>query len=360
MAVATGLSINNVFVLHVCQDARVDELEAQLQSTQADLKSARKRIEQLHGALKDHEEEYSGDEDQYNSSRGDSLDHLSSGGSSYGDDDDSLDFSDTNDELEDEDTVVPRSRGLDRNKLHLSPARSSERKRSSSKEPILEEDEFEAARKARQRRLKELEEEEKELEASRKARQERLRNLDAAEEVSVPRSRVRREPLKDRDDKSASPEPVESKVTSSRAKKKMYDSDDDDDLEEFLLKQRERMKNLEKDLREDDDDDDDPVSTIRASKGISSTLGDEDSEFSAVRGRDHVSNGKANGVHSKGGGGSREGSEDPPRASQQRKGSVDEEDAHSAAASRYRRKRQRRRTIEQLTSPEHTANGVDL
>ncbi len=330
-----------------------------MQSAQADLKSARKRIEQLHGALKDHEEEYSGDEDQYNSSRGDSLDHLSSGESSYGDgDDESLDLSDTNDELKEE-VVVPKSRTtLDRNKPHLSPARSGERNRSSSREPLAEDDEIEASRKARQRRMKELEEEERELEASRKARQERMKNLDA--ETSPARSRVRREPLKDPDDTTtrASPEPVETKAVSSRTKKKIYDSDDDDDLEEFLMKQRERMKNLEKDLKDDDDDDDDEP--VKATKGISSTLSNKDADLSPVRGRDHVSNGKANGVlsSSKAGKGSREPSEDPPNASELRRGSMDNDT--NTTTSRYRRKRQRRRTIEQLTSPEHKANGVDL
>ena len=343
----------------------MDELEAQLQSKEADLKSARKRIEQLHGALKDHEEEeeYSGDEDdfQYNSSRGDSLDNLSSEESSYGDQDDSLDdlLSESNDDdLEEE---VPKLRA----KRHLSPVRPSERKRSSSKEPLVEDDEYEASRKARQRRLKELEEEERELEASRKARKERMKDLEAIE--AEPPHRTRPEPSRNRYDEPESPKKRSTspppKAKNSTAKKTTaYDSDDDDDLEEFLLKQRERMKNLEKDLKEDDDDSDEP---IRASKGISTRARHEDTELSPLRGTDHVSNGKANGVHSTTSSkrGSREASTDLSPHGSRRRDSVEDEESHAAATtSRYRRKRQRRRTIEQqqLTSPEHKANGVDL
>lgn len=351
-------AMNPFFFLDL-QEAKVDELEAQLEVTQADLKSARKRIEQLHGALKDHEE-FSGDEDFHVSrSNEDSLDVLSSEGSIYSvGDDESLGLSDD----DDDDIVMPKSsssRGLDRTKLHskeqspalsgdgrrrkaLSPAPSDSRRGSSREKE--EEDEFDAARKAREMRLKQLEEEEAQFEAARKARQERLKNL---EEEDLKQSRKPKTRLDNEREQS------DTKTSSFKRDKKLdsYDDDeDDDDLEEFLLKQRERMKKLE-----DSDDDEEDLSTVKATRGITSRVSNEAEKVSS-----HVANGKANGVNSSSmKSESREQSEEPHTSSHRRE-SVEEREDH--VPSRYRRKRQRRRTIEQLVSPEHApkANGVDL
>lgn len=340
------------------QEGRVDELEVQLQSTQADLKSAHKRIEQLHGALKDHEEFSGDDEDlQYTTSHVDSLDNLSSTGSSYSlDDGASLDFSDEDDD-DDDVLVMKSSRGVNRkHSKDVSPIVNYKSKKAASKDLAEEEDEFEASRKARQRRLQQLEEEEQAasrrarqerlksleeddpFEASRRARQERLKDLDNDDEYEVSR-KARQRRLQDQDEDESSKK-KSSLPSSSRHTKKAYDDEDDeddDDLEEFLLKQRERMRKL---ADTDEEEEEPKSSTLRASR----------------RGEDPVSNGKTNGVHSKKAG-SREESEEP----QGHKDSVEEGDSY--AASRQRRKRQRRRTIEQLTSPEHQAakaNGVDL
>ena len=308
----------------------MDELEAQLKNTLADLKSAQKRIEQLHGALKDHEE-FSGDEDdaQYTSSHMDSLDNLSSAESSYSiEDDQSLGFSDD----DDDDEVLPKtlypksSRSLDRNRV--SPGR---RKKSESRE--REEEEMEAMRKAREQRMKKLDEEEAEIEAARKARQERLRDIDLEESHE---------------------KPVKTRVTETKQEKKIYDEDedDDDDLEEYLLKQRERMK---KRMQDSDDDDDDKRDTIKSSRGASSRVSSE--ALTSVRGsgkvkkeeQSHVAaNGKANGVDSASSSSRKDETQD---GSPRRKESVE---------GKNRRKRQRRRTIEQLSSPEHKINGVNM
>lgn len=352
------------------QEAKVDELEAQLQNAQADLKSAQKRIEQLHGALKDHEEEFSGDE-QYSRSIDDSLGDGISFEDSYSlgddDDDDSLDLS----EDEDDDIVMPRSsaRGVNKTKLSkelspalekkdLSPATSRKNRKSIPKDRSEEEDEFEASRKARQRRLKELEEEEAELEAARKARQERMKAINDVEEDVKPARKAKTKDY-DRDQKE---EKLEAKTSSFKRDKKPYDDEEDEDeddadLEEFLLKQRERMKKM----ADSDDDDDVGMSTIKSSRGASSRISSDTLSSVADRGGQlHVANGKSNGVGSSRKSQSREQSEEPNASSQSRRESVEDGEGH--IASRYRRKRQRRRTIEQLTSPEHTskANGVDL
>lgn len=348
------------------QEAQVDELEAQLQNTQADLKSARKRIEQLHGALKDHEEEYSGDEQYTSRSIDDSLgDGLSLEDSYSLGDEESFDLSDD----DEDDLVVPKrsARGLNRAKLHsnepspalgrkkdLSPALSDKRRKSSSKDPEEEEEDgFEAARKARQQRLKQLEDEEVEFEVARKARQERLKDLNDKEDLKSSRKPKATNFDLDNDQE-------ETKSSSFKRDKKVYDDDedddeDDDDLEEFLLKQRERMKKLE-----DSDDDDVGVSTVKATHGASSRVSND--ALSSVRDKgeqSHVTNGNSNGVvgSSSRKSESREQSEEPNVPSHRRESELEEH-----AASRYRRKRQRRRTIEQLTSPEHVseANGVDL
>ena len=333
-------------------------MEVQLQSAQADLKSAQKRIEQLHGALKDHEE-YSGDE---MSSRVDSYDNLSSTGGSYSlDDGASLDFSDDDDDDEEDIIMMPKSsRSLDRRKdRDLSPVPEYKSKRRSSKEMIEEEDEFEASRKARQRRLQQLEEEEQQAEAARKARQERLKSLEEDDPYEASRQ-ARQERLKDLaddddddfessrkarqrrlQDQDKEPARKSSLPSSSRLKKTFSEEEDedDDDLEEFLLKQRERMRKLAD--TDDEEEEDRKTSTLKSSR---------------QRDDSPVTNGKSNGIHSKKAG-SREPSEEPSPATDKRKDSVDE------GTSRQRRKRQRRRTIEQLTSPEHQAakaNGVDL
>lgn len=321
----------------------MDELEAQLQSKEADLKSAQKRIEQLHGALKDHEE-YSGDEEDLDRSRDDSLDNLSSAGSSYSlGDGGSLDFSDD----DEEEIVAPKtSRSLDRNRgrgviKEQSPVVDYKPRRRVSREEE-EEDEFEASRKARQRRLQQLEEEEDQLEASRRARKERLKELDNDFDSS---RKARQKRLQDLEEEEASSKPrskdSSGSFTSSKYSKKTYedeDDDDDEDLEEFFRKQKERMKKL---VDSDEGEEEERSSTLRATRRKQS----EDSAGTTSP----VPNGKANGVHSSK---SREQSEEP-----QRRDSVDN------VTSRQRRKRQRRRTIEQLASPEHQAaksNGVNL
>lgn len=314
------------------QEAKVDELEAQLKNSMADLKSAQKRIEQLHGALKDHEE-FSGDEEdvQYTSSHIDSMDNLSSAGSSYSiEDDQSLEFSDEDEDVVEAaapETLFPKSsRSLDRSKV--SPARGKSEPRD------REAEELEEMRKARERRLKKLDEEEAEIEASRKARQERLRDIDMEESHK---------------------EPVKARATETKREKKVSyddDDDDDDDLEEFLLKQRERMKRME----DSDDNDDDKSDTIKSTRGASSRVSSE--ALASVRDvgkpdKDEQShpaaNGKANGVDSTSS--SSLMKDEAQELSPRRKESVE---------GKNRRKRQRRRTIEQLSSPEHKINGVNM
>jgi hypothetical protein len=330
------------------QEAKVDELEAQLQNAQADLKSARKRIEQLHGALKDHEEDYSGDE--LSRSRDDSYgDGLSYEDSYSLGDDESLDLSDDDDE---DDIVIPKI-STRRSKLHtndLSPALKkkdfspgSDRRKKSSSRDLEEDDEFEASRRARQRRLKALEEEEAQLEAARKARQERMKELMDQPEHTKPSRKT-----KDFDKE----EEAEPHTSSFKHSRKVYDDDDDeddDDLEAFLLKQKERVKQLD----DDDDDDDVGVSTIRSTRGVSSRVSSE--ALASVRDNGEQSH-VTNGVNSSRKSEDRGRSEDLPS----RRESIESEEGH--AASRRKRERRRRRTIEQLTSPEHLsrANGVDL
>lgn len=355
------------------QEAKVEELEAQLQNAQADLKSGQKRIEQLHGALKDHEEEYSGDEDPYTSrSIGDSIDdRLDSEGSCSIGDDDSLGFSE-----DEEDEIVASSRNWgDRRSRELSPAApaapavDNRRRKSASRDP--EEEEFDAARKARQRRLQQLDEEEAGLEAARKARQDRLRNINQEEEEAGFEAgrKARQERLrninqeeesrtdrqkeldfgKDRkkDRKSESP------VLTSSVKHKPYedeDDEDDDDLEEFLLRQKKRIAKLQN----SDDDDDEEVGSIQAGRGAAARVSNEDLGSRGDMNKDgHVTNGVSKKSDS------RERSEEPHVAAPTR---TAVEKVDGPTTSRYRRKRQRRRTIEQLTSPEHAAkaNGVDL
>lgn len=305
----------------------MDELEAQLKNTQADLKSAQKRIDQLHGALKDHED-FSGDEGDMPSHM-DSTDNLSSANSSYSiEEDQSLVFSDDDDEDEAAlpETLFPKSsRSLDRNKV--SPARS--------KKSDPQDEELEAMKKARERRLKKLDEEEAEIEAARKARQERLRDIDLEE---------------------SNEKPVKTRATETKREKKIYedDDDDDDDLEEFLLKQRERMKRMQ------DSDDDDKSDTIKSTRGASSRVSNE--ALTSVRGgvkaegQSHVAaNGKANGVDSASSRKKDEAQDISDLSSPRRKAKESAE-----AMGKSRRKRQRRRTIEQLASPEHKINGVNM
>lgn len=350
----------------------MEELEVQLQSTQADLKSAHKRIDQLHGALKDHEE-FSGDEDLH-SSQGNSLDNLSSTGSSYSlDDGASLDFTDESDEEENVGVYRSSARGLDKRRGRDASPVVDYKARKVSKEVLKEEeeeDEFAASRRARQKRLQQLEEEEKAAEASRKARQERMKHLEETEDKEKEEENLfgagrrgrqdRVKDLADEDDTSRktrqrrSEERDKDRSTATRKSsvtKKAYeddDDDDDDDLEEFLLKQRERMRKLADDVEEEEEEK--PKSSTFPSRRKQA----DDSP---------VTNGKTNGVHSsRNKSDSREVSEEPPHgAGGQRKDSVDEGETY--VTSRQRRKRQRRRTIEQLTSPEHQAakaNGVDL
>lgn len=343
----------------IVQEARVDELEVQLESAQADLKSAHKRIDQLHGALKDHEEEYTGDEEDeeanYTSGH---LDSLDSSVDSYSmGDDDSLGFSGD----DDEEIVMPKTtRSLDRNRLRSrEPVATAALEKKRSSRDDLEDDEFEASRKARQLRLKELDDDE--FEASRKARSDRLKDIDDDDVSGKGKHKVA-----DGKDKVVQ----SSKTSSSKYTKKAFDEDedddDDDDLEEFLRRQRERMKKMEKDEDDEDDDEDDKRSTLKGSRGLSSRNDEDDSALRGSRraedmpsGKARVSNGKSNGIHSSSSkSASREASEEPSPAHRK----ISAEDGEGHVASRYRRKRQRRRTIEQLTSPEHLsakANGVD-
>lgn len=300
----------------------MDELEAQLQSSQADLKSAQKRIEQLHGALKDHEE-FSGDEDaQYDSSH---MDNMSSDESNFSlGDDDSIDL-----DIEEQ---LPRrtNRTLNRNRIvkNGSPLqddgksqRRREKSRSKSKDIVDGDDsidDFEASRKARQERLKKLDDDDDNVGATRKARQGRLKKDDDDDDFEAKR-KARQKRLEDLE--SPRDPPKKETPRKSSIANKQYDDDednDDDDLEQFLLKQRERMRNLDRESEEDD------VKNTRQ--------GDR--------------NGKANGLNP------------PSEPSAETAAMVDEED--SSLASRQRRKRQRRRTIEQLKSPFHKTNGVNL
>ena len=260
-------------------------MEAQLQSSQADLKSAQKRIDQLHGALNQEEGEgSSGEEDDRYLSRSmdDSLeDHLSSLGSS----DQSLGFSDEDDEFESR-PPAPRRKGLhnfERSRgggfsKDLSPPVASSRRKSASRDD--DDDEFSAARRAREQRLKQLEEEERELEAKRKARQERMRQIEREEEES---EALRRKPTAvSRKDSYGEEKKSRSSPKTTSYKKKAYDDDDeddDDDLEEFLLKQRERMNKKLKDSEDEGLDDDEDK--VKATRGISSRVSNED--LSSVR-----------------------------------------------------------------------------
>lgn len=292
----------------------------------------------MHGALKDHED-YTGDEEmQETSSRFDSLDNLSSVGSSYSlDDNSSLGFSAEDDD--DDEAILPSfksgGRSEDKRMKDEDEYESARKARQERLRQLQEEEhELEASRKARQDRLRQLQDEENELEASRKARQDRLQQFEDETVVTrkarqkqldvVDKSKTlddddhhkvsRKKLLKDDEEKDVSESPS--------CRKKSYDEEDDEDenLVEFLLKQRERMRNLDKDSDEDGGNADDTALSVASPI--------------------------SNGVHSS------QKSERSPRNSVG--------DGESQITSRYRRKRQRRRTIEQLTSPEHNSNGVDL
>ena len=184
-----------------------------------------------------------------------------------------------------------------------------------------EEDDFSATKKARQERLKKLDDDEDDFCATRKSRKERLNKHDDDDDDFEAKRKARKKRLEDLDSPGNTPKKGPRKA--SVANKDYDDDDDDDDLEQFLLKQRERMRNLDKESEEDD------VKTNRH--------GDL--------------NGMANKLYSRKNSKSREPSAETAAM-------ADEED--SSLASRQRRKRQRRRTIEQLKSPLHKTNGVNL
>lgn len=365
----------------------MEELEAQVESGKADLKSAQKRIDTLHSALKGHED-FSGDESrEFDETYGDE-DDLSSTGSSYkiGEYDDDLSG------LSDEEgsgllldiPASTRTRTWDR----------STRSRSRDLSPIIDEDEFSSSYGSRRRnrsggsdelrgrdkrrssveedttsksrRRKDLDlDDDDDVSASRRRRQRELDNEDledtktttsrtAARKRSFddteskrsdrykigsddePSSRRRRSVSKDKEEEPAS--------RKSNAKNLADDDDSDDaDLEELLRKQKERMRSLI-----DDDD------VYQASSSIRRSSVTADDETSPKRSRKadgspgssprHET--KVNGTANKKGSDSREGSEEPSEASQSKQN---------------RRRRQRQRTIELLTSPEHQAiksNGV--
>ena len=358
----------------------MEELEAQVESSRADLKSAQKRIDTLHSALKGHEEDFSGDDEtrEFDDTYGDE-DDLSSTASSYkigeyGDDDDASGFSDE----EGSGLML----GVSASSAHTRSWERSTRSKSRDLSPIIDEEEMSSSYGSRRRNCSggsdELIGKEKRGnsidEDSGSSNRHHGRDLDLDDDVSASRSRRQRELDDDLKDTKASRTALKSSIDDSETKrsdrykidsddetpsrqrrsvskekeepvtssrkskaKKLTDDDDSDDadLEELLRKQKERMRSLI-----DDDDVYEASSSIRRSSNDDETSPKRNKRTDASP--KHEAGVKVNGTITD----SREGSEEPSEAS------------HSK---QNRRRRQRQRTIELLTSPEHQAiksNGV--
>ena len=261
------------------QEARIDELESNLQSSQADLKSAQKRIEQLHGALKDHEE-FSEEDDSCH------MENISSDESNY-----SLEYNGSD---LDSDELPLRTIGHTLNRKKIIKDKSSSKNdgencgsrekmsRSASLDLMDGNDDFdfEASRTARQARLNKFDDDEDDFCATRKAREELLKkpndddddNFRATQKTTKEwlnkhdnddddddddfeaKRKARKKRLEDLGSPGNTPKKGPRKASVAN---KVYDyddddDDDDDDLEQFLLKLRERMRNLDKESEEDD------------------------------------------------------------------------------------------------------------
>ena len=370
------------------QEVRIEELEAQLESGKADLKSAQKRIDTLHSALKGHEEDFSGDDTrEFDDTYGDVTgDDLSSSGSSYkiGEYDDDLDedlsgLSDVEGsgiQLDVPSTSTrtqtwerstrSRSRELppiiDDGELsssydsqHRNRSRSRDKHKDNTEEDTAvssqqkDVDIDDDASSSRQRKQKDLEDEEMPKRMRRKSategsatkRSERYKlNVDGELSSS---SRGRSGSKNSLDDR-------ETFKTSSKAKDLNDDDDSDADLEELLKKQRERVKSIR-----DDEEEHRAISSVRRpSTGSGARPSDEDSlkgvgkiDASPLTSPSHEA--KVNGT-SKRGSDSREASQEPS-----------EEPSTPSKKKKNRRRQQRQRTIELLTSPKHQvikSNGV--
>lgn len=370
------------------QEVRIEELEAQLESGKADLKSAQKRIDTLHSALKGHEEDFSGDDtrefdDTYDDVTGDDL---SSSESSYkiGEydnlDDDLSGLSDEEGSgiQLDVPSTATRTRTWERstrsrsrelppimdNEELSSSYDSSHRNRSGSRDKrknSIEEDNVPSSRQrdidinndlpsSRRREQKDVGDEHHDLpkrthrrsatEDSAPKKSERYK-LNVDDELSSS-SRGRSGSKNSLDDKEI--------CKSSKTKDINDDDDSDADLEELLKKQKERVKSIR-----DDKDEYRTVSSVRRpSVGSGARPSDEESpkrvgktDASPLTSPGHET--KVNGT-TKRGSDSREASQEPS-----------EEPSTPSKQKKDRRRRQRQRTIELLTSPEHQvikSNGV--
>ena len=332
------------------QEAQIEELEAQLQNTKADLKNAQRRIETLHSALKGHEA-YS-DEDSRDDTMGDfDDDDLSSNASSYkvGEIDDLSidDISDTEGSGLLDQSPPTRTRTWER--------RSQERNRDvtpkiTEEGELYDEDDDTYSRRRRRisndsgdvkltkydkrdkdddyiprNRSKDYLKDTGDDDVPRRGSRDYLKDLD--EEIK-PKTNISDSKLEETPRKSRTLERVVDKSESDQKLSSLRrgreaglddEDDDDDDLEEFLLKQRERTRRLQ------EEDNFEPIS-VRSKHSKSPSREDHDPK---LNGRDKAM--------------SREGSEV----------SLGKGDSQSA---KQRRKNRRRRTIEQeLSSPEHQA-----
>lgn len=318
----------------------MEEVEAQLKSTESDLKNAQKRIETLHNALKSHEDYGSSGEDDDYSRTNTGDDDLSSNASSYrigeyeGGSGSVLSEEEDLDEDEIEDNITSgkyTSRSWKKTE-DLSPIPSDEDYHSSTKdkkekktsksrfsdEDDQEEDEFISNyRKRNKDYLKELEEEEEEL------------------DIKLSVNKTTKSSYKsyaDEDDDELLSKPRESSVPrgSSLPRRNFDDDDDDDDegLEEFLLKQKERLR-TSIELADEN---------IGKSSSIRRSPARKDDAEGSLKQQNGTRESKSR---------SREPSADVHAG--------DDEHVQESKTSRQRRNRQRKRTIEQLTSPEHQA-----
>lgn len=377
-----------VWYINSVQEVRIEELEAQLESGKADLKSAQKRIDTLHSALKGHEEDFSGDDTrEFDDTYGDVTgDDLSSSGSSYkiGEYDDDLDDEDLSGLSDEEGSGIQlnvpstgaraqtwerstrsRSRELppliddgELSSSYNSQHRNHSRNRDKRKGSIEEDTAASSQRRdvdvnddvssSRRRKHKDLEDEEMPTKTRRKSATENSASkksegykLNVGDDLSSS-SRGRSGSKNSLDDR-------ESSKTSSKAKD-LDDDDSDADLEELLKKQRERVKSI----RDDEEEYRAIGSVRRPSTGSGARPSDEDSskrvgktDVSPLTSPSHET--KVNGT-SKRGNDSREASQEPS-----------EEQSTPSKQKKNRRRQQRQRTIELLTSPRHQvikSNGV--
>lgn len=317
------------------QEAQIEELEAQLQNSRADLKNSQKRIDTLHGALKGHEN-YSDDDPQDDTIGDDDYgdEDLSSNASSYkvGEIDDMSmsvdDLSDTEGSgLLDQSPAVVRTRTRERRKRDLTPR--------------IVEEEAEEEIVPRSRRTRKLSADSGDVKLTKydkrdsddefTSRRPSRDYLKVSDDETKPRRKISDSKIEESPRKSQSPDrfsTTEDKSSSLRRDKpSVYDDDDDDDdLEAFLLKQRERTRKLQ-----EEGDGFEPISAVRSRRSKSPA---------ALKQEENKQNGSKDVVGV---------SKDSSAAS------LREEKTRESKVRSLKRNKRRRRTIEQLSSPEHQA-----